>query len=96
MRPQRIVQDSVGNTVIPVDHRSGAYSVVATPTAGNYDVAFTVTDIYDTSLTPTWIDITGMSGATTQQDKEVGVAVAFRVTLNSGTSVLVEIAQRDV
>ena len=96
MRPIRVVQDSVGSTVIPANFRAGPYSVVATPNSGNYDVAYTVSDIYDTDITPNWIDVTDMSAATAQVAKEVGTATAFRLTLNSGTSVTVEIAQSDV
>ena len=97
MRPIRFTQDSVGNTIIPVDHRAGTTSVIATPSGGgNYTVEFTTVNIFDSSITPEWIGVTDMVGATAQQDREVGTVTALRVTLNSGASVTVDIAQSDV
>ena len=98
MRPQQIlVTSGISPKIIPVNSRGGPYSIIATPAgAGDYDVSFTTTDIFNSDLTPAWVDITAMTGATTTQDTEVGTVTAFRVTLNSGTSVQVDIAQSDV
>ncbi len=82
---------------IPMNWRGGSTSIITSPSgAGNYTVAFTTTPIQDASLTPTYIDITSMTAATTDQSEEVGQITAFRITLNSGTSVAADIAQSDV
>lgn len=95
MRPRRVLQDTVASTIIPVDWRGGDITIIALPGAtGNYDVAFTATDIYNTTLTPTWEDITGMSASTTQASATLdGSVTAVRVTLNSGDNVTVDISQ---
>lgn len=95
MRPKRFVVTS-GTKTIPMNQYGGDINVSANPAgSGNYDVAFTMTNIYDTTLTPVWTDVTDMSAATTAQAKEInGAITALRITLNSGTSVTVDIAQQ--
>lgn len=97
MRPVRIVQDTVDNTVVPMDWTGGPITILALPSgAGNYDVAFTTTDIFNSSLTPIWEDITNMSAATDQQSATIdGSITGLRITLNSGTDVTVDISQSD-
>lgn len=98
MRPKRFtVTSSNSPKIIPTNYRGGPISIIATPNgAGNYDVAFTTAPIQDSSITPNWIDITDMSAATTQQNKSANNITALRITLNSGTNVVVDIASGDV
>ncbi len=98
MKAKRFVITS-GNSplTIPTDYRSGPISIITNPSgAGNYTVAFTTTPIQDTSLTPSYIDITSMTAATTIQSEETGSITALRVTLNSGTDVTLDLAQSNV
>jgi len=98
MRPKRfVITSGLSPKVVPMSYRGGPSSIIASPSgSGNYDIAFTTVDIFDASLTPNWVDITGMSAATTDQDAEVGSVTALRITLNSGTDVTVDISQSDV
>lgn len=98
MRPiQKLVTSANTPVIIPTSYRNGAISIVATPAgAGNYTIAFTTTNVFDSSLTPVWVDITAMTTATTTQNAELGTVTAIRATLHSGTSVELDIAQSDV
>lgn len=98
MRPkQTLVTSSNSPKTIPMNYRSGPVSILATPAgSGNYTIAFTTTDIFNSDLTPVYVNITSMTAATTAQNEELGTITAFRVTLNSGTSVQLDIAQSDV
>lgn len=80
---------------IPVNEYGGVLGVTATPNSGNYDVAYTHErpSSYDFSAVANWTDITGMSAATTAASVELGPAACLRVTLNSGTSVQVDVTQ---
>lgn len=80
--------------MFPTDYRGGTISIAATPAgAGNYDVEYTLSNVLDSAITPNWIAITAMTGATTQQTAEFGSISGLRVTLNSGTSVTIDINQ---
>lgn len=95
MRPARYVVTS-GNTplVIQVDYRSEWVGVIASPSgAGDYDVAFARSPVHDTTITPTWIDFTNMTAATTDIAASENAITAIRITLNSGTDVSVDIAE---
>ena len=98
MRPARYtVTSSNSPMTIPLNWMAGLTSIIATPNgSGNYDVAYTNVDIHDADITPNWVDITAMSAATTSQDATVTTVTALRVTLNSGTNVVVDVAQSDV
>lgn len=98
MRPlEKLVTSANSPKIIPTNYRSGPLSIITTPAgAGNYTIAFTTSDVQNTAITPIWVDITSMTGATTSQNEELGTVTAFRATLNSGTSVQVNIAQSDV
>lgn len=98
MRPKTITVTS-GNSpyYIPVDFRSGETGIVATPNSGNYDVAYTLESIAEGAAGVTnWVDVDDMSAATTQATGTVQTATCLRVTLNSGTSVTVDISTKDV
>ena len=72
--------------------------MTATPNgAGDYDVAYTHESIAEGADNVTnWIDIEDMSAATAQASKSIKPATALRITLNSGTSVTVDITSSDV
>ena len=98
MRPKSVTVTS-GNSpyYIPVNWRGGPIGVTATPNSGNYDVAYThesITNVGAAAVTD-WTDITDMSGATAAASKEIGPCVCLRITLNSGTSVKVDVTQSD-
>ena len=96
MRPQSItVTSSNSPYYMLADWRGGELGVTATPNSGNYDVAYTH-EPADGGLAniTTWTDITDMSAATAAASKEIGPCVALRITLNSGTSVKVDVTQR--
>ena len=98
MRPARYtVTSSNSPMTIPLNWMAGLASIIATPNgSGNYDVAYTNVDITDTTITPNWIDITDMSAATAQVgDKTLTSVTALRITLNSGTNVIVDLASAD-
>jgi hypothetical protein len=98
MRPKSVTVTS-GNSpyYIPLSQRQGTTNVVATPNSGNYDVAYTLESIGEGAASVTdWIDVTNMSAATAQQTGTVTGATCLRITLNSGTSVKVDISQQNV
>lgn len=97
MRPKSVTVTS-GNTpyYIPVSWVRGVIGVTATPSgAGDYDVAYTHEPISPdgAASVTTWTDITDMSAATSEASKEIGPATCLRITLNSGTSVKVDVVQ---
>ncbi len=97
MRPKTVVVTS-GESYIPVNYRGGEIGVTATPAgSGNYDVAYTHESISEGADAVTrWVDVEDMSAATTVVSKAVKPATCLRVTLNSGTSVTVDITQSDI
>lgn len=102
MRPKTITVTS-GNSpyYIPVNWRGDSLGVTATPNgAGNYDVAYTreLPSSYDfASDASAWVDVSNMSAATAVQSEEIPVgATCLRITLNSGTNVVVDLSQQDV
>lgn len=99
MRPKTVTVTS-GNTpyYIPVNWRGGSIGVTATPSgAGDYDVAYTHEPIGSGAASVTnWTDITDMSAATAAASKAIGPCTCLRITLNSGTSVKVDVTQSDV
>lgn len=98
MRPKTVtVTSSNSPYYLPVNWRGGVLGVTATPAgAGNYDVAYTHEPIRGGAANVTnWTDITDMSAATAAASKEVGPCTCLRITLNSGTSVAVDVTQND-
>lgn len=71
MRPTSITVSSVANSAaIPVDYRQNAFGIglalVVTGT-GTYKVQFTLDNVFDPTVTPTWQDhptLTGISATT--------------------------------
>lgn len=86
---------------IPMNWRAGTTAVTATPSgSGDYDVAYTLEDISISGSNGAenatdYVDIEEFSAATAQASRLIGPCTALRVTLNSGTSVKVDITQTD-
>jgi len=93
MKPaQYTVTNANSPLVIQVDYLSEWTGVVAVPSgSGDYDIAFSRAPLAD--VTATWVDLPNMSAATTTQDGVVNAITGIRITLNSGTSVAVDIVQ---
>jgi len=99
MRPKSITVTSANSPYYyPTNWRGGKMGLTATPTgAGNYDVAYTNEPIGNGAANVTdWVDVTDMSAATAQASKAIDPVTCIRVTLNSGTSVKIDISQSDV
>lgn len=99
MRPKTITVTSANSPFYwPMDWRAGEIGVTATPSgAGNYDVAYTHEPISSGAASVTnWTDAESMSAATAAASKVIGPCTCLRITLNSGTSVAVDVVQRDV
>jgi len=97
MKSQQIVVTS-GNSPVtfPLNERGGPRGVAATPAgAGNYTVTYTLTDL-ESGNTVNPIPITEMTAETAIAAVEVGPATGIIITLNSGTSVTVDVTQSDV
>ena len=72
MRPLTVTLTEPGEKIIPWDYRNGDTNVqVGATTATSYSVEFTLTNLYDTSLTPIWTFVTNMEAATTPQDQAI-------------------------
>lgn len=95
MRPARYTVTGANTPVIvQVDYRSEFVGVIALASGGgNYDVAYARSPLHEDGITPTWVDFTGMSGATTTQDDVISAITGIRITLNSGDQVDVDIAE---
>ena len=99
MRPKSITVTSANSPYYyPTNWRGGKMGLTATPAgAGNYDVAYTNEPIGSGAANVTnWIDVTDMSTATAQASKAIDPVTCIRITLNSGTSVTVDMTQSDV
>lgn len=99
MRPTSITVTSANSPYyVPTNWRGGGIGVTATPSgAGNFDVAYTHESIAEGAAGVTdWIDIEDMSAATAQASKEIGPCTCLRITLNSGTSVKVDLVHHDI
>ena len=93
---QKIVTSANTPLTIPLNQRGGAVGVGATPAgAGNYTITLVLTPLQE-GLTLNPHAITDMTAATTAQSEQLGPVTAIIVTLNSGTSVTVDITQSDV
>ncbi len=99
MRPKTITVTS-GNSpfYFPLNYRGGEVGITATPAgSGDYDVAYTHEPIGEgADNVSAWVDADDMSAATDTVSKSLKPATALRITLNSGTSVTVDIVQSDV
>ena len=93
---QYIVTSANSPLTIPLDYRGGPSGIGATPAgAGDYTVEFSVTPLNE-NLTLNPHAITDMTASTTAQQVELGPATALIVTLNSGTSVTIDLTQSNV
>ena len=93
---QTLVTSSNSPATIPMNPRGGPSAVGATPAgAGNYTVTYAIAPAQE-GLTLNPFAITSMTTATTAQNEELGPVTALIVTLHSGTSVTIDIAQSDV
>ena len=96
MKPNQIIVTSSNSPkTIPLSPRGGPIGVGATPTAATYTVEFSLTPIQE-GLTANTFPVSGMTAATTAQSAEISPVTAIVVTLDSGTSVTIDIAQSDV
>ena len=93
---QTLVTSSNSPLTIPLNPRGGVTAIGATPAgAGNYTVTFAIAPVQE-GVTLNLFVITSMTTATTAQSEEIGPASAIIVTLNSGTSVTIDLAQADI
>ena len=97
MIPQQIIVTSSNSPKsVGIDHNGGPLSVVATPTAADYGIEFTVEPLQDLTNAPNYVPISNMTAATTQQEASLSNVTGLRITLNSGTSVAVGLSQSGV
>ena len=92
---QFVVTSSNSPRTIPLNPRGGPTAFAAIPDSATYTVEFTLTPLQG-GLTPNPLAISNMTAATTDQSTEIGPSTAIIVTLDSGTSVAIDIAQSDV
>jgi hypothetical protein len=92
MKPAQYTVTSANTPLtIALDHLSEWTGIVALPSgSGNYDIAFARAPVFGS---PTWVDLPNMSAATTTQDEVVNTITGIRITLNSGTNVVVDVCQ---
>ena len=96
MKTRQIVVTSSNSPLeIPLNPRGGPVGVGATPDSATYTVEMTLTPLED-KLTLNTFAITDMTAATTKQSAQIGPVTAIIVTLDSGTSVTMDISQSDV
>ena len=93
---QKVVTSANSPLTIPMNPRGGPTALGATPAgSGNYTVTFAIDPVQE-GLTLNPFAITSMTTATTAQNEELGPVTALVVTLHSGTSVTIDLAQSDV
>ena len=93
---QLIVTSAESPLTYPLSPRGGNVGIGATPAgAGNYTIAYSLTPLNE-ELTLNPHVITEMTAETAAVAVQVGPATALIVTLNSGTSVTVDLTQSDV
>lgn len=91
MRPSRVTQTGVGNSVpIPLDTYGRAQSLLQAVVTGTvtYTLQETADNVFDLSITPTWFDIPdpNVQLATTSQQSAVNQPpAAVRVSVSAGT-----------
>lgn len=94
---RRIVFSTTGNGAqgaLPVDHRAQVFnvgiSVVISATA-TVTVQYTLDDIYNKSITPTWFTVTGFNAVTTNTAGNLTIpasAIQLVTASNTGTVTL--------
>ena len=97
MKSQQVVVTSANTPLtFPFSEREGPRGVAATPAgAGNYTITYTLTDL-ESGNTVNPIPITEMTTETAIASVEIGPATGIIITLHSGTSVTVDLAQSNV
>jgi hypothetical protein len=92
---QVVVTSSNTPLTIPLDARGGSTGIGATPAgAGNYTITYSLTPL-NQELTVNPHAITEMTAATTSIATALGPVTAIIATLNSGTSVTIDVTQAD-
>ena len=92
---QFVVTSSNSPFTIPLNPRGGETSFSAIPDSATYTVEFTITPLRE-GLNINSLAISNMTSATTDQSTAISSVTAIIVTLDSGTSVAIDIAQSDV
>jgi hypothetical protein len=88
MRPKTRTLTAANTPIVyPLDWRSTADAAVqCIPTSASYTVAITVDNVLDSTVTPTWIDISDMANVTASLNKNIGNSVnAVRFTFEGTT-----------
>jgi len=93
---QKLVTSANSPLIVPLDVRGGTIGLSTLPAgSGNYTVQATLTP-FDDNLTAIYFAVPDMTAATAAQQTAVFPITGIKITLNSGTSVAVDIAQSDV
>jgi hypothetical protein len=93
MKPRQVIVTSANSPqTIPLDPRSGPVGLGATPDSANYTVVISFTPLQE-GLTANTFPIAEMTAATTAQQVQLGPVLSIIVTLNSGTSVTIDLNQ---
>lgn len=93
MRPVKVVAqngvNSGNSSAVPLDYRQDPFSIGmglvigGTPT---FKVQYTFDDILDPTVTPTWFDITGLTGLVANKDASLTTPCrAIRAAVTGGT-----------
>jgi uncharacterized membrane protein len=90
MKKDFIVTSANSPLIINVSEHKATNSLVCTPNAGTYSVEYSVSPRKATTVN--WVADTEIASATTQKSAEYGKVTRFRITLNAGTSVAVDLA----
>lgn len=90
MRPTRVTQTAAGTSaaiVVDIYGRAQIQLQVAVSGTVNYTVQQTVDNLYDTTITPTWLDFPDpnlVAATTSQQSSCNQPPFALRIVVNSG------------
>ena len=96
MKSRQITVTSANSPfTFPVSYRGGEVALGITPNSANYTATFALTPMEE-GLTVNTFPIPDMTAATTAQSVMMIPVTAIVITLNSGTSLSVDIAQSDV
>lgn len=89
MRRVVITSAGVGNSVpVPMDHRAQFFNVgiqVVVSATATFNVQATLDDIYNTTVTPTWFNLTGFTGGTANAIGNLTIPVAA-IRLNTSAN----------
>lgn len=91
---RRVVETVTGvanSPVIPMDHRAQYFNVgieVVVSATATFNVQVTLDDVYDSTITPTWFNITGFTAGTTNAIGNLTIpvsAIRLNVTASTGS-----------